>query len=200
MPPLTPRNDLVRARNVSASEVYALLGKHPYTDPLKIWMRLTNYPGFLVDAQSEAMLLGIEFEKPIAQYASRKLGVKLRANTKTHELREARLCATPDYYILGQHGLLEVKLSSIMYGWADDTLHPHYEYQARAQMAVTGREFVLFAVLVGSRFFSPIVTRDLEKERRMLNAVAEFFALYVDTGIAPPSEDTRLIARIESGG
>lgn len=198
MPPLTPRNDLIRAVNVSGSEVGALLGPHPYTTPLKIWMRLTGYPGWLPDVQSEAMLLGMEMEKPIARYASRKLGIKLRANLKTHALSHPHLCATPDYYILGQHGLLEVKLSSIMYGWDDDKIHPHYEAQARAQMAVTNRDFVIFAVLAGSRFYNPIVTRDLAKERRMLAAVAEFYAMYVDTGIAPPDDSQMpLIATVE---
>lgn len=185
MPPLTLRNDVIRARNVSASECYALLGKHPYSTPQKIWARLTD-ESYLPFPANEAMSLGVEFEPAIARYASKKLGIKVRANTKTHELRSQHLCATPDYYVMGQHGLMEVKLSGITYGWADETLHPHYEYQARAQMAVTGRDFVVFAVLVGSRFYSPIVTRDLVKERQLLIAVNDFWRDYVETGIMPP--------------
>jgi predicted phage-related endonuclease len=175
------------------------MGKHPYSSPQRIWERLA-FPGILAPQQSDAMLLGIEFEPAIARYASKKLGVKVRANTVTHELRSQHLCATPDYYVLGQHGLLEVKLSGITYGWDDETLHPHYEYQARAQMACTNRDFVIFAVLVGSRFFSPIVTRDMDKERAMLSAVNEFWVKHVETGIAPgEGPQLPLIATVTKG-
>jgi predicted phage-related endonuclease len=132
--------------------------------------------------------MGIEFEPAIARYAAKKLGIKLRPNRVTRELRDIPLCATPDYYIVGQRGLVEVKLSGITYGWDDDSLHPWYEYQARAQMACTNRDFVVFAVLVGSRFYTPIVTRDMEKERYMVDKVLEFWDRYIVTETPPPEE------------
>lgn len=193
MPALTPINDLVRARNVSASEVYALLGHHPYTDPTKIYDRLTA-PAMDTHMQSEAMALGVFFEPYVAKYAARKLGLKLRAATRTVEYKgDVNLCATPDYYVLGKPMLVEVKVSSILYGWNEDDLHPHYEYQARAQMACTNRDVVIVVALVGSTFYHVPVVRDLQKERRMLEAVDKFWYDHIIPGIRPErTEMTRL--------
>lgn len=195
MPALTPANDLVRARNVSASEVYALMGHHPYSSPTKIWDRLMS-PAMDTHSQSEAMAMGVYFEKHIAKYAALKLGLKVRAASRTIEYKgypTINLCATPDYYVLNSRMLMEVKLSSILYGWTEDDLHPHYEYQARAQMACTNRDVVIVAAMVGSTFYHVEVVRDLQKERDMLQAVDTFWNTYVLTGIRPePETQTRL--------
>ena len=203
MPALTPDNDLVRARNVTASEVGALLAHHPYTSPTKIYDRLMT-PAMDTHQQSEAMALGVFFEPHVARYASRKLGLRLRAANRTIEYKgklvlatgEAvgvNLCATPDYYVLGQNALVEIKVSSIMYGWNEDDLHPHYEWQARAQMACTNRDLCIVCALVGSTFFHIPVVRDLQKERRMLEAVDIFWNDHVMPGIRPEQvEQTRV--------
>ena len=191
MPALTPANDLVRARNVTASECYALLGKHPYTDRAKIYDRLTA-PYVDTHMQSEAMAIGVYLEPYVARYAARKLGVKVRAFTKTIEHPTVNLCATPDYMILRQPWLMEVKVSSITYGWTADDLHPHYEYQARAQLACTNKEVCMVAVLVGSAFYSIAVVRDANKEQRLLEAVDEFFNAHILTGIRPEATDRTL--------
>lgn len=174
MPPLTPESNIIRARNVSASEVGALLDKHPYMTAGAIYDRLSDPIAWEAqrDPQNESMALGSYMEPYIARYAARKLGLRLRANRYTREYRGwTRLCATADYLVLGHPMLVEVKLSSIMYGWADETLAPHIEWQARAQMAVWDRDVVIVAALVGARFYSIAVLRDAEKERRMLQAV-----------------------------
>jgi len=185
MPALTPDNDLVRARNVTGSEVYALLGHHPYTSPTKIYDRLMT-PAMDTHQQSEAMALGVFFEKRIAQYASQYLGLRLRAATRTLEYKgPINLCATPDYYVLGKPMLVEIKLSSIMYGWNEDDLAPHYEYQARAQLACTNRDVCIVCALVGSTFYAIPVVRDLQKERVMLEAVDKFWIENVMAGVRP---------------
>lgn len=191
MPALTAANDLVRARNVSASEVYALMGPHPYSSPSKIYDRLTS-PGPDLHLQTDSMALGSYMEKAIARYAAMTLGVKVRACTKTYEYKGVSLCATPDYYVMGHSALLEVKLSGIMYGWTEDDLHPHYEYQARAQMACTGRETVFICALVGARLYRIPVVRDLAKERDMLDAVQKFWDEHIIPGVRPPFVQTRL--------
>jgi predicted phage-related endonuclease len=191
MPALTSANDLVRARNVSASEVYALLGHHPYSSPTKIWDRLMT-PAMDTHQQSEAMSIGVFMERHVARYAGQRLGLRLRAANRTIEYKgNVNLCATPDYYVLGHPMLVEIKVSSIMYGWSDDDLHPHYEYQARAQLACTNRDVCIVCALVGSTFYHIPVVRDLQKERLMLDAVDEFWYKYVMTGIRPEPEPTQ---------
>jgi hypothetical protein len=89
--------------------------------------------------------------------------------------------------------LVEIKVSSIMYGWSEDDLHPHYEWQARAQLACTNRDVCIVCALVGSTFYSVYVVRDLQKERRMLDAVNEFWYHNVMPGIRPEHiEQTRV--------
>ena len=199
MPALTPANDLVRSRNVTASEVGALLAHHPYTNPTKIYDRLMT-PAMDTHQQSEAMAIGVFLEPHVARYASKRLGLRLRAANRsieykgnllrsTGELVKVNLCATPDYYVLGQDALVEIKVSSIMYGWNEDDLHPHYEWQARAQMACTNRNLCIVCALVGSTFYHIPVVRDLQKERMMLNAVDTFWYGYVMPGIRPEHEE-----------
>ena len=162
-------------------------------------------PAMDTHQQSEAMALGVFFERRVAQYAQQKLGLRLRAANRTIEYKgkllrtitgervNVNLCATPDYYVLGQPMLVEIKLSSIMYGWNEDDLHPHYEWQARAQMACTNREVCIVCALVGSTFYHIPVVRDLQKEGRMLEAVDNFWYGHVMTGIRPePTEQTRV--------
>lgn len=205
MPALTPANDLVRARNVTASEVGALLDKHPYTSPTKIYDRLMT-PAMDTHQQSEAMAIGVFLEPYVAKYAARKLGLRLRGANRSIEYKgnllrstgeavKVNLCATPDYYVLGQDALVEIKVSSIMYGWNEDDLHPHYEWQARAQMACTNRNLCIVCALVGSTFYHVPVVRDLQKERMMLNAVDTFWYGYVMAGIRPePIDQTRVLS------
>jgi len=185
LPPLTAANDLIRSRNVSASECYALLGKHPYATPQSIYDRLSTPQDYGHPEQSEAMGIGVFMEARVAAYAAQRLGLRLRANTRTVEHKTVNLCATPDYLVLGKPMLVEVKVSGITYGWSEDDLHPHYEYQARAQMACTGRDVCIIAALVGSKFYSIPVTRDSEKEQRLLDAVDAFFNDNVLPGIRP---------------
>ena len=197
MPALTQSNDEIRSRNVTASECYALLGKHPYSSKQTIYDRLTAAWNYGHPEQTEAMRLGVYFEPHIARYAATKLGLRVRANVRTHEHSVSNLCATPDYFILRTRMLMEVKLSSIMYGWSEADLHPWYEYQARAQMACTDRDTVLVVALVGSAFYNIPVVRDMEKEVRLLTAVDEFMNTHVFPQIRPIDDDpTMVIAKV----
>jgi predicted phage-related endonuclease len=194
MPPLTQESNIIRARNVTASEVGALMGKHPYTTREDIFDRLSNPPLWESqrDPQSEAMALGTYMEPYIARYAATKLGLRLRANSRTREHPLHPLCATPDYLVLGHRMLVECKLSSVMYGWSEDTLAPHIEWQARAQLAVTDREVCIVAALVGSRFYSVQVVRDMEKERAMLREVDRIVNLVLSGGPRPEPMETKV--------
>lgn len=197
MPALTPANDAIRAINVTASECYALLGKHPYATKQGIFDRLTSPWDYGRPEQNEAMRIGTYMEPYVARYAAKRLGIKVRACTRTIQHPKVSLCATPDYLILGHDALMEVKVSSITYGWTVDDLHPHYEYQARAQMACTNRNAVIVVALVGSAFHQVEVIRDLDKERRLLDAVDSFMEEHVLPMIRPDNIPTPLTAVVQ---
>jgi hypothetical protein len=97
--------------------------------------------------------------------------------------------------------LVEIKVSSIMYGWSEGNLHPHYEWQARAQLACTDREVCIVCALVGSTFYHVPVVRDLHLEARMLDAVEEFWYKYVMPGVRPIHEIQTAVksARVSKG-
>lgn len=197
MPALTPSNDVIRSRNVTASECYALIGKHPYVTKQTIYDRLVSPWDYGHAEQTEAMQRGVYFEPHIAKYAAKRLGLRVRANSRSIEHHRVNLSATPDYFILGTRMLMEVKLSSIMYGWSEADLHPWYEYQARAQMACTDRDMVLVVALVGSAFYNVPVVRDNDKEERLLNAVEEFMEVHVLPQVRPSDDiPSSLIATV----
>jgi putative phage-type endonuclease len=195
VPALTPANDAIRAVNVTASEVGALMGPHPYTSAARIYDRLTNSPNYEPSPHSEAMDLGVWFEKRIAQYTAKRLGLRLRANTRTVRHPQYALAATPDYLVLRSRMLVECKLSSIMYGWSEDKLADHIEWQARAQLACTNRQTCFVAALVGSQFYTIPVVRDMDKEREMLWAVARFSVMLAE-GVRPPEPDIPQVRKI----
>jgi predicted phage-related endonuclease len=218
MPPLTPENDAIRATRVSASEVGALLGPHPYSSPQRIWDRLCD-PSYRPDPPSAEMLRGIYFEPYIGRYAAQHLGLRLRANRHTRVIRPRQdslyqscdhLCATPDYFVLRSKAerliqpamLVEVKLSSIIYGWSETQIGLHYEWQARAQLAVTERDVCIIAALVGSKFYTVPIARDMHQERMMLDAVNTFMHEHAIPMIRPPEipQLRKLVAVVEEAG
>ena len=189
MPGLTAANHLIRARNVTASEVAALLpGGHPYTDPQRIYDRLMSAAETI---ESEAMRLGSFFEAGILRFAEQRDGFRARLNAKTIEHPTVRLCATPDAYLLTQHptamvperGLIEVKMSARLELWRE--LPSHVEAQARAQLACTGRDVVYVYVLVGMSLRAFSVYRDPDKETEILAAVQRFWTHNIVAGVRP---------------
>lgn len=194
MPALTAANEAVRQRNVTASEVAALLpGGHPYTDPQAIYDRLT---GAGADRRgSEAMELGSFFEERILRFAEARDGFRARLNARTIEHPTVRLCATPDAYLLTQHptamvperGLVELKMSSRVELWRD--VPSHVEHQARAQMVCTDRDVVYVYVLVGMSLRAFSVYREAGKEAALLAAVQRFWTDNIVAGVRPePAE------------
>lgn len=185
MPELTARNAAIRSQNVTASEVGALMGPHPYTTPEQIWDRLCS-PFALERPTSEAMLNGTFLEPAIAALASKRLGLRLRATSKTYVHPTVRLCATPDYLVLGTPpGLVEIKLSGSRDMWSRIEPPEHVLWQVRAQLACTARETAAICVLIGTGLRTYLVERDRAEEDRMLAAVDRFWREHIANGVRP---------------
>lgn len=181
---LTEANEEIRAANVTASEVGALMGPHPYTTPEQIWDRLCS-PFALERPQTEAMENGSFMETAILRLAEKRLNLRARQNARSYVHPKSRLSATPDAFVLGQPpGLIEIKLSSQTWMWQD--CPPHVEWQVRAQMACTRRATAAVCVLIGSGLRTFLLERDPAKEDRMLAAVDAFWRDHILTGIRPP--------------
>ena len=189
---LTPANDLIRGRNVTASEVGALMGEHPYTSPGRIFDRLTG--AATMSLPNLAMEFGSDAEPILARMAERMLErgglppalfgpTHVRLNARSFEHPRVRLCATPDAYVLGTDLLVELKLSWSQNRWRSG-LPPDIEWQARAQLACTHRKRVIVYVFTGTEHVY-IVDRHVGKERAMTQAVERFWRDHIDTGIRP---------------
>lgn len=193
MPALTAANGLVRARNVTASEVAALMpGGHPYTSPERIWDRLMG-----VDAvrESEQMTIGSWFEATILRYAEQRDGFRARLNARSYEHPSVRLAATPDAFVVSprpglfvpERALIEIKMSGRVDQWRE--LPEHVRWQARAQLACTGRDVVYVYALVGMHLTAFDVYRDAGLEAQLTEAVDRFWRDHVVARVRPePAE------------
>lgn len=190
MPPLTPANAAIRASNVTASEVAALLPcGHPYASPESIYDRLTNPDR--ADTSSQAMRLGSYMESAILRFAEAEMGFRARSNTRTFVHRTVPLAATPDAFAIGrmpwemapERALIEVKMSGRPELWRE--VPPYIEWQCRAQMAVTDRNAVYIVVLAAMRLLSFPVYRDSAKETELLAAVQRFWTHNIVAGVRP---------------
>jgi putative phage-type endonuclease len=179
---LTAENERIRAENVSASEVGALLGEHPYMTPEGIYDRLK---GLAPEREAnEAMDTGSFMEGAILRLAEKRLKVRARANSRTYVHPQVRLCATPDALVLGTPpGLIECKLSGRVELWR--TLPEYVEWQVRAQMACTNRDTVAVCVLVGAGLRTFLLIRDPLLEAQLLEAVDTFWSDHIVPGIRP---------------
>lgn len=191
MPPLTPTNALIRAQNVTASEVAALLpGGHPYTTPEAIYDRLAK-PDSAADKSSQAMRIGSYMESAILRFAEAEMGFRARANSRTYVHPTVRLAATPDAFAIGrlpweivpQRALIEVKMSGRVELWRE--VPDYIEWQARAQMAVTDRDAVYIVVLAAMRLLSFPIYREAGKEAALLAAVQRFWTEHIVAGVRP---------------
>jgi hypothetical protein len=190
VPPLTEANAIIRAQNVSASEVAALVAEHPYTDAGAIYDRLVGGGGE-ARKTSESMSLGTFFEERILRFAEQRDGFRARLNSRTFVHPTVRLCATPDAFVVRprpglfvpERALVEIKMSGRGDQWVEPL--PYVEWQVRAQMACTGRDTVYVYVLAGMRLLAFQLYRDPEKEARMLDCVQRFWTDNIVARVRP---------------
>lgn len=179
MPPLTAANHAIRAVNVTASEVGALLGEHPYMTPGNIYDRLL---GSRQVVPTLAMEFGSAAEPILKRMAERALGSTIRMNSKTYQHPRVHLCATPDatiHHVASPFGagqvrdIVEFKTSWSQNRWRDG-LPPDIEWQVRAQLACTHRQRAIVYVFCGvEKVYT--VTRERNRENRMTQAVERFW-------------------------
>ena len=184
---LTAANEAIRSENVSASEVGALLGPHPYSTPEGIWDRLCS-PFALERVTSEAMDTGSFMEAAILRLAERRLGFRARQNARTFAHKRSRLCATPDAFVLGQRppGLVEIKLSGRPDIWPHAGPVPeHVRWQVIAQLACTDRQTAAVCVFLGAGLRTYLMERDRAEEDRMLAAVDDFWRNHIVARVRP---------------
>jgi hypothetical protein len=194
IPPLTSANLAIRAVNVTASEVAALMpGGHPYATPESIFDRLMAPAAAALDPHegSQAMRIGSHMEVAILRFAEMELGFRARANTRTYAHPRVRLAATPDAFpttrmpweIAPERAIIEIKMSGRPELWQD--VPSYIEWQCRAQLACTDLDVVYIVVLAAMRLLTLPVHREPDKETELLERVATFWRDHIAAGVRP---------------
>lgn len=189
-----------RATYIGASDAAAAVGLSPWGDPISLWeQKLGLAPG---PGESFRMKLGSLIEPVIGELYEDATGRKLRrpdgqAKSPPEPLRHRAypyIAANPDFVVIGEPGLVQAKLSiADTFGDPDEPkgagIPIHYRVQGWAEMLVTGREWIDFAVLnpySGLKIY-PLFRDDSEHEMNdLLFDLVHYWTTYVEAGVMPP--------------
>lgn len=175
----------LRVQDITSTEVPALFGLSPYSTEFQVWYQKQS--GDIGEiAQTERMEIGLKLEEVIARTFAERAGIKIRKLNQYIRDPDIRLGASFDFEIIKHPkgpGLLEVKnVDSLVYRntWSEENgeieAPAHIEMQVAHQMAVTGRQWAMVAVLVGGNQLKGFI-RNEEPEITMAirKKVAQFW-------------------------
>lgn len=189
-----------RRKDITASRIAALFDEHPYLtrDQLAAEMR-----GEAGEPPNSAMRAGsiLEAGFPFAVRQDGKPWDLIKATTY-HRLPELRLGCTPDFWI-GDDGLLQAKTVS-REQWEAWRGHPPLAYtlQTLTELLVTGRAWGVLALMIRAGGY-PVHYFDVPRhdgaERRILDAVAAWWAAWDAGGLAEPVPSAEIAADVDDG-
>lgn len=205
--PVTDRESWLQLRkqDVTASDVAAVFGLHPYRTPLQLWADKTSIGHDTPD--NAAMRRGRWLEDAvIAAFKDHhpectdvvKPGIYVRAPVY-------RLGCTPDAICDGGRTVIQCKTvaAGVFKSW-DDGPPAHYQLQALTEALLLKADHAILAVLVTSAYGAEYREYDIPRhpaaEAKILAGVPEFWKQISD-GQTPKADygpDTELLARIHA--
>jgi predicted phage-related endonuclease len=175
--------ELVEPLAVGASEVGAVMGCDPWTTPLQLYRRKKGLDDPRPD--NAAMALGRALEGPVVDLARELIPLRIRRNARTFAHVRSPLFATPDAFV-GRDRLLEVKVVGLRSPDAfDDDLPCRVKLQAQAQLAVTQRDAVYVAQLVGTELRLTLVESDPVAQLEILETAERFVDAHLQPSVPP---------------
>jgi len=189
-----------RRKDITASRIAALFNEHPFLtrDQLAADMR-----GEKGEPPNSAMRAGniLEAGFPFAVREDGKPWEIVKATTY-HRLPDHRLGCTPDFW-LDDDGLMQAKTVSPD-KWDEWRGHPPLAYtlQTLTELLVTGRAWGVLAVMIRAGGY-PVhyfdVPRHEGAERRILDAVAAWWAAWDAGEVAEPVPSAEIAAEVDDG-
>ena len=166
----------IRKQDVTASEVAALFGAHPYKSPLQLFADKTGRS--VETADNKAMRRGRILEPAIAECWFEEYGERLEKCTDYLRCTVRRIGATPDY-VRGNGEPVEAK-SVAPEKWAEWGEQPPFAYtlQALMQAMLMDAPRAWLAIMVDNRakdFYRFEVPRHPAAEAKMVERVAAFW-------------------------
>jgi putative phage-type endonuclease len=183
----------LRRRDITASDIGALFGCHPYRSPLQVFADKVGEGHDRGD--NSAMRRGRILEPAVAAaVAEEKPDWRIEKVTEYLRDPDLRLGATPDWYVHNKHGLgvLETKTADPSVFERDWKSGPPLAWtlQCLVQMVLTGASWGAVAVLVTSRDF-PVFIYDVPRHEGAEAKIAEkvrAFWTAIEAGQQPPAD------------
>jgi putative phage-type endonuclease len=176
-----------RSRCITATDIAAILGLHPYKSPAQVYMDKVGLS--MAVEENDAMRTGTHLEPSIAEWFAAKHEIEVvRADFTLHP-EEPIFGASPDY-LIAPNKLLECKWcgqnAARGFGDGPDDVPTHYLLQVQWQLFVTGRKTGFLCVLGPWGFREYTIHADSELHRRMAHQARIFWGEYVTASNPPP--------------
>ena len=175
-----------RSGIIGCSQLGSLLNVSTYGTPFTVYK---DYIGEgehqFSEVQIESMAMGNFFEDPIAQFAAKKFGVRIRRSNKAYVHKKIpQFICHPDRLVIGKvDGLrvgFEIKhVQPFASGWGEpDTneVPDGYHLQSLGYIACNVCDVVWLFVMKGNRIFRYIITKDYALIEMIESAIIEFVA------------------------
>lgn len=176
-----------RSKCITATDIAAILGLHPYKSPAQVYLDKTG-EGRILEPNA-AMQTGTHLEPSIAAWWGIQNDKKpIHAEFAVHPT-EPIFGASPDF-LVDDDAVLECKWcgqnAAKGFGEGPDEVPAHYLLQVQWQLFVTGRKIGFLCVLGPWGFREYTIQGDSELHRRMAHQARKFWHEYVLAEIAPP--------------
>lgn len=178
-----------RSTYLGGTDIAAILGIHPYKTARGVYLDKKGI-GKPVEL-NEAMVHGQNLEPYVADLYKRLTKRKLRKSRLYRVKHVPYLACNPDYEVMKEKRLLECKTAGFfagqIFGEQGDAVPDQYLVQCMWQLAVTGREIVDLAVLIGGQDFRIYtIERDEEMISHLLSEASEWWNTYILADCPPP--------------
>jgi putative phage-type endonuclease len=179
-----------RRRVISATDIAAIAGVHPYSTPRKVYLDKLGLEPEL--EENDAMRFGNYMEPIIAAEFIRTnpgVGEVVKADFVTHPECEFFGC-TPDFYV-GDDAVLECKYAGQNTAKAfgvegTDYVPDHYHIQVQWQLFCTGRKVGYLMVCTPPSFRLYTIPADHDLHLQLAFHARKFWHEYVKREVAPP--------------
>lgn len=173
---LTEQQKAAREQALGSSDAPIVAGVSPYKSPLELYYQLHGELPRYTDEETQAQRIGSKLEPMIAELAAEDLGLKIRRAAPRRHATYPFLTCNLDFEVVNNPkgpGILEIKNRGASKPF--DALPDDITLQVAHQLAVTGREWGIVAVLFGFGNLKTFeVQRDKELEAYLIELEARF--------------------------
>ncbi len=193
---LSPDQIARRLAGITATDIAAIVGVHPYRSAVDIWLeKMGKAPPF---EGNERTKWGLLLEKPIRRDFEERHGVVVMTSDTLENPDRPWQLATPDGLVYPSGGVdpiggLEIKCHTVylshLYGAPGSDEVPPYELcQCTQNMAVTGLPLWNLVAFIDGKTTDYVIDRDDELIGMLTERGERFLVDHVRTGI-PPAPD-----------